>query len=149
MKDAMMQEAYTLSMEIPTVEDYRRLRLVTGLSGKTEEAARLGLPNSWSAAVVRHRGRVVAMGRVIGDGGCFFQVCDMAVEPEHQGQGLGKRIFARLMEDLQARAPKSAYVSLIADGDAKHLYAKFGFEPVMPASIGMAIWIGERPSGGS
>ncbi|QOG08551.1 GNAT family N-acetyltransferase [Aureimonas sp. OT7] len=145
----MMQEAYTLSMEIPTVEDYRRLRLVTGLSGKTEEAARLGLPNSWSAAVVRHRGRVVAMGRVIGDGGCFFQVCDMAVEPEHQGQGLGKRIFARLMEDLQARAPKSAYVSLIADGDAKHLYAKFGFEPVMPASIGMAIWIGERPSGGS
>ncbi len=144
-----MQEAYTLSMEIPTVEDYRRLRLVTGLSGKTEEAARLGLPNSWSAAVVRHRGRVVAMGRVIGDGGCFFQVCDMAVEPEHQGQGLGKRIFARLMEDLQARAPKSAYVSLIADGDAKHLYAKFGFEPVMPASIGMAIWIGERPSGGS
>lgn len=144
-----MQEAYTLAMEIPTVEDYRRLRLVTGLSGKTEEAARLGLPNSWSAAVVRHRGRVVAMGRVIGDGGCFFQVCDMAVEPEHQGQGLGKRIFARLMEDLQARAPKSAYVSLIADGDAKHLYAKFGFEPVMPASIGMAIWIGERPSGGS
>ena len=144
-----MQEAYTLSMEIPTVEDYRRLRLVTGLSGKTEEAARLGLPNSWSAAVVRHRGRVVAMGRVIGDGGCFFQVCDMAVEPEHQGQGLGKRIFARLMEDLQARAPKSAYVSLIADGDAKHLYAKFGFEPVMPASIGMAIWIGGRPSGGS
>ncbi|WP_428829422.1 GNAT family N-acetyltransferase [Aureimonas altamirensis] len=149
MKDAMMQEAYTLSMEIPTVEDYRRLRLVTGLSGKTEEAARLGLPNSWSAAVVRHRGRVVAMGRVIGDGGCFFQVCDMAVEPEHQGQGLGKRIFARLMEDLQARAPKSAYVSLIADGDAKHLYAKFGFEPVMPASIGMAIWIGGRPSRGS
>ena len=144
-----MQEAYTLSMEIPTVEDYRRLRRVTGLSGKTEEAARLGLPNSWSAAVVRHRGRVVAMGRVIGDGGCFFQVCDMAVEPEHQGQGLGKHIFARLMEDLQARAPKSAYVSLIADGDAKHLYAKFGFEPVMPASIGMAIWIGGRPSGGS
>ena len=144
-----MQEAYTLSMEIPTVEDYRRLRLVTGLSGKTEEAARLGLPNSWSAAVVRHRGRVVAMGRVIGDGGCFFQVCDMAVEPEHQGQGLGKRIFARLMEDLQARAPTSAYVSLIADGDAKHLYAKFGFEPVMPASIGMAVWIGGRPSRGT
>lgn len=144
-----MQEAYTLSMEIPTVEDYRRLRSVTGLSGKTEEAARLGLPNSWSAAVVRHRGRVVAMGRVIGDGGCFFQVCDMAVEPEHQGQGLGKRIFARLMEDLQARAPTSAYVSLIADGDAKHLYAKFGFEPVMPASIGMAVWIGGRPSRGT
>ncbi|RZA16983.1 MAG: N-acetyltransferase, partial [Proteobacteria bacterium] len=36
-------------------------------------------------------------------------------------------------------APASAYVSLIADGDAKHLYAKYGFQPVMPASIGMAM----------
>ncbi|WP_336739980.1 GNAT family N-acetyltransferase [Aureimonas altamirensis] len=143
-----MQESYTLSMEIPTVEDYRRLRTVAGLSGKTEEAAQRGLPNSWSAVVVRHEGHVVAMGRVIGDGGCFFQVCDMAVEPDHQGRGLGKRIFARLMDDLTERAPDSAYVSLIADGDARHLYAKFGFEPVMPASIGMAVWIGGRPSRG-
>lgn len=144
-----MQDAYMLSMEIPSVEDYRRLRAVTGLSGKTEEAARLGLPNSWSAVVVRHRGQVVGMGRVIGDGGCFFQVCDMAVEPEHQGRGLGKRIFSTLMEDLEARAPTSAYVSLIADGEARHLYAKFGFEPVTPVSIGMALWIGGRPSSGT
>jgi len=46
------------------------------------------------------------------------------------------------MERLNSEAPEGAYVSLIADGDARHLYAQFGFEPVMPASIGMAMPIG-------
>ncbi|WP_373454357.1 hypothetical protein [Cereibacter changlensis] len=27
------------------------------------------------------------MGRLIGDGGCFFQIVDIAVDPSHQGQG--------------------------------------------------------------
>ena len=136
---------YELAMQTPGVADYRRLRKVAGLSEKTEEAALAGLPNSWASALVRHEGSVVAIGRVIGDGGCHFQIVDMAVEPEHQGRGLGKAIFAALMGELEARAPRSAYVSLIADGEAHRLYAQFGFEPVMPASIGMAQWIGGKP----
>ncbi len=132
---------YSFHAETPEVEDYRRLRAVSGLSPKSEEAARRGLPGTLHAMVVRHEGRAVAMGRVIGDGGAFFQVVDMAVEPEHQGQGLGKAIFAELTRWLRRNAPDTAYVSLVADGDARHLYAKFGFEPVMPASIGMAMWI--------
>lgn len=140
-----LPDGYDLDAAIPSVDDFRRLREVAGLSAKTEEAAALGLPNSWAAAVIRHAGRTVAMGRVIGDGGCHFQIVDMAVEPAHQGRGLGKAIFAALMAELNERAPQSAYVSLIADGDARHLYAQFGFEPVMPASIGMAQWIGGKP----
>jgi len=138
---------YAFAAETPSVEDYRRLRAVSGLSAKTPEAAERGLPGTCHGVVVRCEGRAVAMGRVIGDGGCFFQIVDMAVEPAHQGQGLGKRIFGDLMDWLRETAPPSAYVSLIADGEARHLYAKFGFEPVMPASIGMALWIGGRPGG--
>lgn len=140
-----LPDGYELRREIPSIEDFRRLREITGLSTKTEEAAALGLPNSWASAVIVRDGRTVAMGRVIGDGGCHFQIVDMAVEPDEQGRGLGKAIFAALMEELTTRAPKSAYVSLIADGDAHHLYAQFGFQPVMPASIGMAQWIGGKP----
>lgn len=33
--------------------------------------------------------------------------------------------------------PEKAYISLIADGEAAKLYAKYGFTPVMPASQGM------------
>ena len=125
----------------PSVDDYRRLRGVTGLSDKSQAAAEAGLPNTWFAVTVRHEGRTVGMGRVIGDGGTAFQIVDIAVEPEHQGKGLGKQIVGTLVDHLRAHAPKTAYVSLIADGDAQYLYAKYGFEPVMPASIGMAFKI--------
>ncbi|WP_316355002.1 GNAT family N-acetyltransferase [Devosia sp.] len=133
---------YELITATPGIDDYRRLRKVSGLSEKTQAAAEAGLPNSWFAVTIRHEGRTVGMGRIIGDGGTAFQIVDIAVEPEHQGQGLGKRIMTALVDHLRANAPASAYVSLIADGDARHLYAKFGFEPVMPASIGMALWVG-------
>lgn len=132
---------YALVVGNPSVADYRRLRLVSGLSGKSQEAAEAGLPNSWFAVTIRHGAETVGMGRVIGDGGTAFQIIDIAVEPAHQGQGLGKTIVAALVEHLRAHAPASAYVSLIADGDAQYLYAKYGFEPVMPASIGMAMRI--------
>ncbi|RIY01007.1 N-acetyltransferase [Aureimonas flava] len=144
-----MSDAYTLIEGAPAVADYRRLREVSGLSPKTQEAAERGLRGTLFAVTVAAGGRTIAMGRVIGDGGAFYQVVDMAVEPEHQGRGLGRRIFAALMDWLHENAPNSAYVSLVADGDARHLYAKFGFEPVMPASIGMARWIGGRPARGT
>jgi hypothetical protein len=40
---------------------------------------------------------------------------------------------------LRETAPKTAYVSLIADDDAPALYRQFGFEFTAPASVGMAI----------
>ncbi len=136
--NAMDAAAYEVVAETPSVETYRELRVVAGLSPKSEQAARIALPNSWASVVVRHDGEPVGMGRVIGDGGCHFQVVDICVRPEHQGRGLGKRIMAALVADLEARVPEGGYVSLIADGDAKHLYAQFGFAETAPASVGMA-----------
>lgn len=133
-----MTDAYSLAPEIPTVDDYLRLRVAAGLSPKTREGASMGLPNTWFGITVLFEGKAIGMGRVIGDGGTAFQIVDIAVESSHQGMGLGKRIMTALMEKLNSEAPAGAYVSLIADGDARHLYAKYGFEPVMPASIGMA-----------
>ena len=132
---------YELVAGTPSVDDFLRLRKVSGLSEKTRQAAEIGLPNSWHAVTIQYAGRPVGMGRIIGDGGTAFQIVDIAVEPEHQGKGLGKQIMAALVGHIHAHAPDSAYISLIADGDARHLYAKFGFEPVMPASIGMALWL--------
>ena len=133
--------SYGLVVGAPTQDDYLRLRIDTGLSPKQSEAAARGLPHTLYAVMIEHQGRAVGMGRIIGDGGLFYQVVDIAVEPAHQGQGLGKRIMGALVEWLKATAPKSAYVSLIADGEANRLYSQFGFEPTAPRSIGMAMLI--------
>jgi hypothetical protein len=46
--------------------------------------------------------------------------------------------MAALTEELERRAPATAYVSLIADGTARFLYEKFGFaDTAAHESIGM------------
>ena len=128
---------YSVVNTPPGLKDYIRLRADTGLSAKSAEAAQIGLQNTWFGVHVVNRGETVGMGRIIGDGGCFFQVVDIAVLPEHQGSGLGRRIMAALMDHFERKAPESAYISLIADGKASDLYAQFDFKPTAPASIGM------------
>jgi len=121
----------------PSVEEYRALRVLAGLSPKTAEAAARGLPNTVFGVSLREGGRLLAMGRIVGDGGCFLQVVDIAVVPDRQGQGVGKAVMAELDAWLRANAV-GAYVSLIADGEAHRLYAQFGFALTAPRSVGMA-----------
>ncbi len=131
--------AYSLVHAIPSVETYRHLRTAAGLSAKTVEAATRGLPNSLFAVQILCAGEPVGMGRVIGDGGSFYQVVDIAVLPAHQGRGLGKQIMAAISDFIAREVPESAYVSLIADGEAYRLYQQFGFALTAPASQGMAL----------
>lgn len=111
----------------PDVSDYCRLRALTGLSPKSEAAAACGLANTTYGVSLLCGDEVVGMGRIVGDGGCFHFVVDIAVAPELQGRGLGKRIMVALDAWLRAHALDSAHVSLFADGAAKHLYAQYGF----------------------
>ena len=120
---------------VPTVEDYCRLRVLAGLSAKHQEAAARALPNTLFGVCAYQGNELVAMGRIVGDGGCHLQVCDIAVLPRLQGQG--KEVMRRLDDWMRANLPPSAYVSLLADGEAHRLYAQFGFAPTAPASIGM------------
>ena len=130
---------YTIRLAIPAIATYQHLRVAAGMSAKTMEAAARGLPNSLFAVQVLLGDEVVGMGRIIGDGGCFFQVTDIAVLPAHQGKGLGKRIMREIMQFIETEVPPSAYVSLIADGQAQDLYAQFGFKHTAPVSVGMAL----------
>lgn len=130
---------YTTLLETPNIATYQHLRVAVGLSAKSMEAAARGLPNSLFAVQILHGKDVVGMGRVIGDDGCFYQVVDIAVLPAHQGKGLGKLIMQEIRRYIDTSVPQSAYISLIADGQAQDLYAQFGFSHTAPASVGMAL----------
>jgi ribosomal protein S18 acetylase RimI-like enzyme len=130
---------YSVLFEIPSVEIYRNLRSGSGLSGKTIEAAARGLPRTLFAVQILDGTTPVGMGRVVGDGGCFYQIVDIAVLREHQGKGIGKLIMTEIMKYIEANVPETGYVSLIADGKAQDLYVQFGFVPTAPISVGMAL----------
>lgn len=132
----MMEDKLELRHERPSVEQYLALRMEAGLSAMSAGGAEIGLPRSVFAVTLYEEGALVGMGRVVGDGGCFFQVTDIAVKPSCQGRGLGKIIMREIRSFLDT-VPDRSYISLIADGEAARLYAQYGFEPVMPDSQGM------------
>lgn len=127
---------YDIRHELPSVDDYMRLRKIAGMSGRSREAATTGLKNSLFSVCVYAGDRLIGMGRLVGDGGCNFEVVDVAVDPEFQGRGIGKDIMKVITGYLDEHAPESAYVSLIADVPADRLYKKFGFDYTKP-SVGM------------
>ena len=153
--------SYSLSSTLPSPEDYNALRQASGLGSFSLAAATLGLPNSLFTIVLYHHpesphdattgppasnstpvktleSEIIGMGRVTGDGGCFYQVTDICVLPSHRGKGFGKVIMAEIEKWLRENVPKSGFVALLADGDAYRLYEQFGFRLSAPASLGMS-----------
>lgn len=136
-----MHPDYDLTLSPPPLADYLRLRADSGLSPVTEAQGEPPRVNSWAWVHVRHRasGEVVAMGRVIGDGGWYFHIADMATLPEHQKKGLGQAVLEALLEKIREEAPPRPYVTLMADEPGRPLYAKLGFVETAPHSLGMML----------
>lgn len=129
---------YRLVERVPSVEDYNRIRVAAGLYRRDPVATEMGLPNTLFGVCVERDEHVVGIGRIIGDGGLFFQVVDVAVLPEHQKKGLGARIIQALKSWLGEHAPSGAYVQLIADEGTTGFYEKYGFRVRMPEDSGMS-----------
>ncbi|MGN2247383.1 GNAT family N-acetyltransferase [Frateuria sp. GZRR35] len=129
----------SLAYAAPTPAEYCALRLAAGLSAMDQVAAVAGLPASWCAVSLRDGEELVGMGRMVGDGALFLQVVDVAVRPDWQRRGLGRRIMAALMDDARRRAPGGVIVTLLADGEATKLYEQFGFRLSAPHSQGMLL----------
>ncbi|KAK8090939.1 hypothetical protein PG994_000444 [Apiospora phragmitis] len=92
----------------------------------------------------------VARGRIIGDGGWYFIIADMAVLPEHQRRGLGDAVLKTLMDRIRTYAVKGdAYVTLFADIPGRRLYDKNGFMEAMPREMGMDIVLKDVGTSGS
>lgn len=135
----IMTNRYIIVEKTPPAADFCRLRDISGLSPRSLDGATRALPHSCYGVHVLCAERVVAMGRIVGDGVLNLEIVDVAVDPEHQGKGLGRRIMEHIVAWLDANAAKGAYVTLMAD--VPELYKKFGFTSVLPRSEGMArVW---------
>lgn len=136
-----LRDDYELCEGPPGVDAYLDLRERAGLSVRRADQAAAALPGSWYAVHVRVRATSVpvGMGRVIGDGGWYFHIVDMAVLPEHQRRGIGDAILGALLARIRSGAPPGAFISLLADEPGRPLYRRHGFGETGPRSIGMAL----------
>ncbi|KAJ9305008.1 hypothetical protein DTO217A2_5500 [Paecilomyces variotii] len=145
---------YTLHDGYPSVASYIHLRSASGLTPKTTAQARAALSGSWYGCYITTNdddSTPVAMGRIIGDGGWYFHIADMAVLPEHQRRGLGDAVLKRLLWKIKVEVPweegkgeerrASAYVTLFADEAGRKLYVKNGFVEAAPKQMGMVMLV--------
>lgn len=128
---------YQIIEEVASVEDFLRLRKVTGLSERSYEAAKKGLPQSLYGVQIKVNNLTVGMARIVGDGALNFEIVDVAVAPEFQGNGYGRLLMQKIMCYLDREALKGSYITLMAD--VPELYEKFGFRLSRPESEGMFI----------
>ncbi len=71
-----------------------------------------------------HDGRQVGMARVVTDRATFAWLCDVYLEPEHRGHGVGEWMVAQVMDhpDLQGLGRW-----MLATSYSHSLYARLGF----------------------
>ena len=67
----------------------------------------------------------VAFCRIVSDHATFAWLCDLYVEPDFRGRGLGKWLVDCALQHLAF----GVNVAMLATADAHGLYEKFGFHP--------------------
>jgi ribosomal protein S18 acetylase RimI-like enzyme len=110
---------------------------VVGMGEKAPADLKVAFSNSMFRVFVLEAGRLVAAGRVLADGRDCAYLCDVAVLPGHQGQGLGKQIVEKLLHLSRAHRK----ILLYAVPGTEPFYERFGFRRMTTA---MAIF--ENPA---
>ena len=130
---------FSIKQEVPDPETFLALRLGAGMRARSKEGIEKGLGKELFSVVLRLEENLepVGMGRIVGDGGTIFVICDMAVLENWQRKGGGTMIMEALMEFILREAPPKSYVNLMADIDG--FYERWGFVPSLPQSRGMVL----------
>jgi GNAT superfamily N-acetyltransferase len=95
--------------------------------GRTRETVERSFANSFPAGLYAHDGQQVAVARIVSDRATFAWLCDVYVDREHRGRGLGT-ILANWTVTWAGRHGIKRVV--LATMDAHGVYEKAGFAPV-------------------
>jgi len=111
-----------------SLEEYQWLRKSVGWGDTDTTATKEGLENSLYSVAVVENGKVIAIGRVIGDAGLYFYIQDLMVHPEYQNKGIGKSLIKKLMDYITSNAKSGTFVGLMAAKGLKKFYEPYGFK---------------------
>lgn len=114
-------------------EKLSELYRIAPLGDKPPESLATVFGNSMFCTFAYTAGRLIGAGRALADGIDCAYIADVAVHPDHQGQGLGAAIIKRLL----AAAAGHKKIILYANPGTESFYAKLGF---LPMNTAMAVW---------
>lgn len=118
-----MKVTYQLTCEHVTTRDLEELFLRANLRGRAGDKIRRAFVNSSLVCFAYDDNRLIGASRAITDGEYHGFIYDVAVLPEYQKRGIGRR----MMDELLARLPVWR-VMLVADESVQGFYRGFGFQ---------------------
>ena len=124
----------------PTPEAFAALFATTGwdADGRVDAvAAEAALHHTWFAVSACVDGRLVGMGRIIGDGVLHGLLADIVVDPAYQSLGIGSRIVERLVGECRRQG--IADVQLFAARGRRSFYERLGFAARADDAPGMEL----------
>lgn len=89
--------------EAPSAEEFVHLRTTSRMHGRKVSTVEKAIERTLFWVILRDRGQLIGMGRVVGDGGSFVAIVDIAVHPDHQRKGYGRFILETIQEIYPAR----------------------------------------------
>ena len=89
----------------------------------------IALNNSLVTISAVYEGKIIGMGRLVGDGLYVCYVQDLIVFPAYQGKGIGKAILDRLIHHVKSTGFTDTFVTLglFSAKGKEGFYTKFGF----------------------
>ncbi len=108
-------------LQMDLVEDFLANRTYWAL-GRPREVIERSILHSTCIGIY-HQGVQVAFARLVTDQATFAWLCDVFVDEEHRGQGLGKWLVRAACRFSDGHGIKR---TLLASRDAQELYAKYG-----------------------
>jgi len=118
-----MQITYRFSCENVRTRELEELFAATALGGRKGEKIRRAFLNSSLVCLAFDSDRLIGASRAITDGEYHALIYDVAVLPEFQGQGIGRRMMKELLDRLPVWR-----VMLVADEGVQGFYSGLGFE---------------------
>jgi GNAT superfamily N-acetyltransferase len=117
---------YQLNPNLATVDWQYVLQLFQKINWKHRVAEEIenAFKLSTTTIFVYHEEKIIAFGRVVGDGRYYAMLADIVVDPDFQGQGLGKY----LVNSLNAQLVNYHFVNLSAAPGADNFYKSLGWK---------------------
>ncbi len=110
-------------------QELSTLYRIAPLGQKDPADLKISFSNSMFKCFVYHAGKLIAAGRALADGKDCSYICDIAVHPDYQGQGVGKAVVSKLVA-LSKGHKKIILYAAIGKGS---FYRKLGFKRMTTA----------------
>ncbi len=113
-------------------EDFVRLRTTTGFADIPIPHAAKALQNSLVNVSALYDGKLVGMGRLVGDGAMYWYLQEIIVLPGYQGHGIGRMIVNYLVEYAISHSSAGKFTTIggVSAKGKEGFYKKLGFEVI-------------------